>query len=306
MKMTQFANFANDATKQVLGVTGLQLENLQSMFSYPDAIDVLNPVTVNGNIISIDDSAPIYAKRLLINIDSPSTGGKLVRCGKNMAQFPTLDATSRYGVNAQITSDGKLKIYGTATNNASTFYNSSKLEDYDSMPLGEFPAGTYSIIARGFIGSVVDDRITATVKTKSGTSIINTRISGDGVNADNGTGRKITFTSNEPFKIFLWVYIKSGSVINSTVELQLEYGETLGSWEPYTHIEINYDWESIAGTITNGVLDVLNGILTSGNNKYNLTPHNILMLNGDNTLYSDVGSIELEYNRKSKGGYMNG
>ena len=306
MKVSQFAKFANNATKQVLGVTGLQVENLQSMFSYPDAIDVLNPVTVNGNIISIDDGAPIYAKRLLINISSPSSGGKLIRCGKNMVQFPTLDATSRYGVTAQITSDGKLKIYGTATNNASTFYNSARLEDYDSMPLGEFPSGTYSIIAKGFRGSVVDDRITATVKTKSGTSIINTRISGDGVNADNGSGRKITFTSNEPFKIFVWVYVKSGSVINSTVELQMEYGETLGSWEPYTHIEINYDWEDIAGTINNGVLDVLNGILTSGNNKYNLTSHNVLMLNGDNTIYSDIGSIELEYNKKAKGGYMNG
>lgn len=306
MKMTQFANFANNATNQVLGVTGLQLENLQSMFSYPNAIDVLNPVTVNGNIISIDDGAPIYAKRLLINISSASTGGKLVRCGKNMVQFPPLDSTSRYGVAAQITSDGKLRISGTATNNASTFYNTSRLEDYNSMPLGEFPAGTYSIIAKGFIGSVVDDRITATVKTKSGTSIINTRISGDGENADNGTGRKITFTSTEPFKIFVWVYVKSGSVINSTVELQMEYGETLESWEPYTHIEINYDWESIAGTVNSGVLDVLNGILTSGNNKYNLTPNNVLMLNGDNTIYNDIGSIELEYNRKSKGGYMNG
>lgn len=306
MKVSQFAKFANNATKQVLGVTGLQVENLQSMFSYPDAIDVLNPVTVNGNIISIDDGAPIYAKRLLININSSSTGGKLIRCGKNMLQFPPLDSTSRYGITAQITSDGKLKIYGTATNNASTFYNSARLEDYDSMPLGEFPAGTYSIIAKGFRGSVVDDRITATVKTKSGTSIINTRISGDGVNVDNGSGRKITFTSNEPFKIFVWVYVKSGSVINSTVELQMEYGETLGGWEPYSHIEIEYDWESIAGTINNGVLDVLNGILTSGNNKYNLTLHNVLMLNGDNTIYSDMGSIELEYNKKAKGGYLNG
>jgi len=306
MKVSQFAKFANDATNQVLGVTGLQLENLQSMFSYPNAIDVLNPVTVNGDVIAFDNGAPIYAKRLLINIDSPSTGGKLIRCGKNMAQFPPLDATSRYGVNAQITSDGKLKIYGTATNNASTFYNTSRLEDYDTMPLGEFPAGTYSIIARGFIGSVVDDRITATVKTKSGTSIINTRISGDGVNIDDGSGRKITFTSDEPFKIFVWVYVKSGSVVNSTVELQLEYGETLGNWEPYKYIEINYDWESIAGTVNNGVLDVLNGTLTSGDNIYNLTPHNVLMLDGDNTLYSDIGSIELEYNKKDKGGYMNG
>ena len=304
--MTQFYDFANTATNEVLGITGLQRENLQSMFSYPDAIDILDPVTVNGNVVSFDNGAPISAKRLLVNINSPSTGGKIIRCGKNMAQFPPLDSTSRYGVNAQITSDGKLRITGTATANASTFYNSSRLDDYDSMPLGEFPAGTYSITARGFVGSVVDDRITATVKTKNGTSIINTRISGDGVTVDDGSGRKITFTSNEPFRIFVWVYVKSGSVIDSTVELQLEYGETLGSWEKYTYTEINYDWESIAGTVNNGILDVVNGTLTSGNNVYNVTPHNLLMLDGGNTVYSDMGSIELEYYKKAKGGYMNG
>ena len=33
MKMTQFAKFANDATNQILGVTGLQRENLSEMFS---------------------------------------------------------------------------------------------------------------------------------------------------------------------------------------------------------------------------------------------------------------------------------
>ena len=74
MKIAQFAKFANNATNQILGVTGLQLENLQSMFSYPNAINVTDPKLVSGDIIFIDDGAPINAKRVRVYIQTFQSG----------------------------------------------------------------------------------------------------------------------------------------------------------------------------------------------------------------------------------------
>ena len=300
---------ASTLITQLEGTQGSEIESLRRM-KFGDLMaslrrlgllkdaDAFPAASASGSMVSITDGAegmPVKALTVDIASEAGVTGATLTRYGRNLLKWPALDSTSRYGIEAAITGDGKLDISGTATNNASTFYDTSRLDSYDTMPLGPFPAGTYSITAKGFVGDAVEDRITATVKTADGTTIINTKISAKAGKAADGTGRVVTFTTTEPFKVFLWVYIKAGSTIDSQVELQMEYGIGLGAWEACNRETWTFDWSDSAGAITSGTLDAVAGKLMTDGQTYDVTPAKVLTLPGVNAIYADCGDVSVTY-----------
>lgn len=259
-----------------------------------------NPVkTKTGAVVSITDGAEDMAvEGLTVAIDTETgvTGATITRSGKNLIPWPALDRASQNGINAQILSNGKLSLSGTATNTVSGLYNGANADDYGTMPLGPFPAGTYTITSRGFVGASADDYILINAKYADGTPVVTQfRISAAGGAIPSGEGYKVTFTANAAFKMFVYIRIASGTTMDCAVELQMERGSALGAWKPYAGQTYAFDWTASPGAITEGTLDAVSGTMTTGGETYNLTPAEITTLHGDNVIYADCGDVTVAY-----------
>ena len=244
------------------------------------AIEAYHSKSVSGNIVTFEDSAnnvPVKALTVEVNPvqsgDNPSpdnvcsisgwTGAKITRCGKNLISWPTLDTSSQNGIAAQINSDGKLSLSGTASANVGGLYTSTKENNYNTMHLGPFPAGTYTITCHGFVGTSVDDRIIINMRYADNSYVRNGfRISGEPGAVATGEGYAVTFTATSEFKMFVYIYIAAGTTMDCSATIQMERGELLGDWEPYTGDTWNFDWADEAGTVYSGTLDVTTGVLT--------------------------------------------
>ena len=159
--------------------------------------------------------------------------------GVNKAFWPTLTNTSNNGVDYSISDDlDTLHIEGTASSQ-STAWASGQSSTYADMPIGPLPAGTYTITVNGFVGQNASDRIVFTARYTDGTTISGAnsqRLTSDSGVIPTGTGRTVTFTASDSFKIGLYLYISSGTEIDCDVKIQLEAASTLGSWTPYSNV----------------------------------------------------------------------
>ena len=180
----------------------------------------------------------------------------------NLVFFPPLDVYSANGITC--TSDSsELTFSGTATANTSSFYNANRVNDYDSMGLGIFPAGEYSITCYGFVGASINDRIIFTAKTVTGATVASSqRISGALNEVADGTGRVVSFTANEPFKMGLWIYINSGTTLNCTAKIAMVRKPNVLDYEKYYGSSYFVYLPTQAGTVYGGILDVTRGVLT--------------------------------------------
>ena len=190
------------------------------------------------------------------------TGANIFRTGKNLVGAPPVSIAAAYGVSFSVNADNELVLSGTATATASP-YASSQVASYSDMPLGPFPAGTYTITARGFVGTDSNDRVIFSALAKDGTAVVSSsRISGPYGSAADGTGNPVTFTSDAPFKIGFWIAIITGTTMDCTVQFQMERASSLGDYEPCQGESFEVDWTSEAGTVYGGMLDVPSGVLT--------------------------------------------
>lgn len=76
-------------------------------------------------------------------------------------------------------------------------------------------------------------------------------------NAKSGT---ITLTEGKYIRV--WAYLASGISADEIETFQIEEGSTATAYEPYTATTIPLTWETIAGTVYGGTLDVVSGVLT--------------------------------------------
>ncbi len=86
---------------------------------------------------------------------------------------------------------------------------------------------------------------------------------------------------------------------------QLELGSTATTYEPYNGETYAIDWQSTAGTVYGGSLDVTTGVLTSTlasdetelatPQTYQLTPTEVSTLLGANNVWADTGDTTLTY-----------
>lgn len=80
------------------------------------------------------------------------------------------------------------------------------------------------------------------------------------VGATSGTGKKLyTFTLDEDVAVLRSAFCSSAFAIE---DFQLELGTTATAYEPYTGTTIPVSWETEAGTVYGGELDVVSGELT--------------------------------------------
>ena len=228
--------------------------------------------TASGNIVSFDDGSNYPAQALSTTIN-PIQGGsgdpspenirpisgwdsvKVTRAGKNLLYFPALTRTTQNGITYTLSDDGNsLTFSGTATG-ASQCYDASLSNNYELMPLGTYPAGTYTVTSYGFVRDNTDDRVIFNARYSDGTTV--TGSSGNRIS----DGRILTFTATQPFKAAIWCYISSGSTVDCTATIQMERASALSDYEPYKGNVYNISLSS-AGTVYGGTLDVLNGVLT--------------------------------------------
>ena len=168
---------------------------------------------------------------------SGRTGMTVKRCGRNLMPKSTVNTTSR-GITATANADGSVHVTGTATEDTVI----SMLLNFN------LPAGSF-IWSSGLNESF---------------STYDTYLSSGGTIArGNANSPGPSFTLTEARKVTANVRVRSGQTVNITVYPMVRPASiTDDTYEPYTATEIPITWESIAGTVYGGTLDVVSGVLT--------------------------------------------
>lgn len=107
-----------------------------------------------------------------------------------------------------------------------------------------------------------------------------------------------TFTCNGIAPRYIYSYISTLEAEGKEIEIQniqLEVGANATPCEPYTGNTYTIDWQTEAGTVYGGELDVVSGVLTTGGSEYQLAPQQIQTLLGENVIWSDAGPVSVEY-----------
>lgn len=188
---------------------------------------------------------------------------KVLRAGKNLIYAPTnIDATYR-GITFARTDDDRLHISGTAFGGDASINTGTT---WSTALYGPYPAGTYTITARGLIGASATDRVVFGAIYRDNTDVGGTaggvRISGPLGQIADGAGAPKTFTATAPFKIYLSFTIADGSTVDSTVSFSLQLGETADAWEAYAGTSFVFELPTEAGTVYGGNLDATGKRLT--------------------------------------------
>lgn len=259
MKMTQFAKFANNATEQILGTSGLVRENLQSMFSYPGAINLLEPVTVSGDIITINDAAPMNAKHVIVYIEplQAGSGNPSPDNVRSINGWTNVDINiNNNTVNIELPIDGESVYGGTLdVTNGTLTIDRRNIVISDSVSIARNNAQQYYVYASALPeikqpsernNSIISDKFAraGTSFAQTGVCFLNT----------NGTIRFNTLST----------YESASAMINDIGPIQFIY--------PLASPQI-----------------------------YQLSPTDILLSDGANTIYANCGSMELEYYRREGG-----
>lgn len=264
MKMAQFARFANNATNQVLGVTGLQLENLQSMFSYPDAINVTDPKLVSGKVIYIEDGAPLYAKRAKVFIEpfqagsgdpSPSNvraisgwdGAKINVCGNNIFDPHEIPSNARQSC----TVNGN-KFVLTVLSDGN--YKSSNFEIE-----GIFEGSTLHLSGAVQNSGNNDGRIS--VRFMHGNTEINAN---NRLEISAQTGFSVKEVPHGTTKLFIVCY--STFLNNASTGDKSTFADVVLSMQnelytPFVNHDYSITFPNEAGTVYGGLLDMAKGVL---------------------------------------------
>lgn len=214
-----------------------QMDNIYSAFP----TETVGP----ADVVTFDDGADdIPVKSLTVQMepqqdlhgyDKPWVGG----AGKNLISLSGMDMDKTVSGVTLSTNGSELTIRGTATAEVQT--NATLASQYARMPMGPFPAGTYTIKATGFEWQNASDRL-----------LINARYS-DNSNVENAYSKRIggnssgtvTFTAIQEFKFGLFIALQSGSTFDCTVRVQFEAGSTATDYEPYSNICPITGWDEI-------------------------------------------------------------
>ena len=172
---------------------------------------------------------------------SGRTGLSVDRSGKNLIPAIVDGNVTKNGIMFEVKPDG---VHATGTATSNTYYNIVMRNNQSPI----LPAGTYTLSPTGVeqnnvvirVAEIEDQAIIATAKTS-----------------------KTTFTITESKQYFCFFYFPSGTIFNDAVLTpQLEHGSIATDYEPYKGNTYSVNWETEAGTVYGGTLDVVNGKLT--------------------------------------------
>ena len=226
------------------GIAQFQAQRAQSLAGLTVRIDPIQEGTGDPSLTNI---RPISGR----------TGLTVTRAGKNLAIPGYNTETVIAGLTITPTTNG-VRVRGTATKRwvIDLF---SVAEGYRHIPLAEGTKVTISLYKNGdistaenpFVGYYVNGAYSGGVGTLSG--------------SNNYT---LTWTVPEKYAdaydsyLRSYTYIPSGATVDFEIGLQIEIGASATAYEPYTGTSIPITWESIAGTVYGGTLDVVSGVLT--------------------------------------------
>lgn len=294
MKMAQFARFANNATNQVLGVTGLQLENLQSMFSYPDAINVTDPKQVSGDVIYINDGAPLYAKRAKVFIEpfqagsgdpTPSNvraisgwnGADIKVCGNNIFNPNEIPDNARQSC----TVNGNKFVLTVLSDGT---YKSSNFEIE-----GMFGGSTLYLSGSVQNSGNNDGRIS--VRFLHGDTEIS---ASNRLEISAQTGFAVKQVPQGTTKLLVVCYssfLNSASVGDKSTFTDVVLSLNNELYTPFVSHDYNITFQDETGTVYGGVLDVINGILTVNKKSVNIGTLSYTRQKITDEIYIFVGNI---------------
>ena len=214
--------------------------------------------TASGAVASFADGAAVPVKSLVVNIEpvqsgsgdpapdnvrpiSGWTGANVTRTGKNL--LPKFSNHSASGLTFSVGEDGSVSVSGTSTaGNVSVNY---WLPD----TLVKMLAGkTVMLSGGGSSAAYIQMRLVA-----SSTTYKTTEASGKVSFAVPADVTQIRVDINVP---------TSGTTVSSVFYPQLEFGSADTAYEPYAGTTLPISWQSEAGTVYGGTLDVLTGVLT--------------------------------------------
>lgn len=128
----------------------------------------------------------------------------------------------------------------------------------------QIPAGNYVLSLNVTANSTTTTSIIRVYNVASGGPVEQRAILNDTI-AAGATGQKsFAFTADESFGI-IYMSIKSTDANSAAItfdDIQLELGSTATAYEPYQGTTITTNWQTEAGTVYGGTLDVTNGTLT--------------------------------------------
>lgn len=173
------------------------------------------------------------------------TGLTATRANKNLAPNMAGTATNTTnGITFTYNDDGSFTINGTATSNAF-----SRAVDGVSTKI-YLPHGTYKkpIMQNGNVGLYVQ-------YIKSSSSWIT--VTGGGFSSE-------TFTIDEDYPIVIRVAVQNGTTVNNVRFEPYVYPESVSDLMWVSPVKTNYpiSWQTQAGTVYGGTLDVVSGVLT--------------------------------------------
>lgn len=161
-------------------------------------------------------------------------GANIMRTGKNLIT-PIDKSFTIFSVSVVCSaSDQTVTIRGTATNGGGR--NGKMIADI------LLPAGTYYLSATAISG------------TKKATYIVSRT-------SDLRYVSSSVFTLEEPTSVYVGANVLGNETYDEVVHLQLERGSSPTSWVPYATQTMALDWQTEAGTVYRGELDVTNGTL---------------------------------------------
>ena len=216
----------------------------------------ITPVQSGSGDPSPDNIRPISGR----------TGLTLTRAGKNLLENTATNAT-RYGVTLTVADNGTITANGTATSGF----------DFVIWDSGDVTKGFKGeFVLNGCLGGTASTyRLVARVRN---TDLNTNRY----VVAANGDATVVTSENEVINRVVLSV--NNGSELSNVKVSPMLRPATItdDTYEPYTGTTIPITWESIAGTVYGGTLDVVSGVLT--------VTHKGITLDGDTNKFTNKGS----------------
>lgn len=215
--------------------------------------------TASGAIASFPDGAAEPVIDLTCQIEpvqdlngiSGHEGMTIKRTGKNLIPYPYYrpDTRTHNGITYTVNADGSVTANGTAT--ATSLYEFRHRNDTGNSALTLIP-GTYTIGGCPSGGSASTYQITVN-RTQNGASTLVARDFGEGA----------TFTLAEDTTLGVYIQIPTGTTVNNlTFYPQVEVGASKTAYEQYQGDAYNVSWQTEAGEVYGGTLDVTTGLLT--------------------------------------------
>ena len=287
---------AQNATEEIEALGQSVLDSIPADYTaLSELVDKKADVIYNtaaGNIASFNDGADdMKIKRLVVNIEpvqdgSGWTGLSVERCGKNLFPNPNISGTAVGLTVVHNEDEQSYTISGTST----------AYRGFISPTSFVLKAGTYTVSRIASSEAVSQSNLRIEIRSM------------DGLEIYASSANSATFTLEEDTEVKPRLVIGASGVdfgSGITYRFQLELGATATEYKPFQSSQISVNWKDEAGTVYGGTLDLVSGKLTVTHKvatpiEYQLTPQEVKTLYQYNNIWSDAGSVDVEYPADTK------